>query len=194
MPFYVPTCMVLQWSHSGVSGQSLACDRWHDPFLSLIQLTNNLCSSTPRVLCVLATHKQLTVHVCGTPVQEIPEMAGVPSYWVNSAACVDVEANKITHKLAHGELAETAPWLRDGPLTIGVTSGASTPDRAVEEVLDKVLTSPPAFLFLQAWHCWAHASEPCGKLCIPLLGNGNIRERALAIRFRCGSITYFLLA
>ena len=46
-------------------------------------------------------------------------MAGVPSYWVNSAACVDVERNKITHKLAHGELVETQPWLPAGPLTIG---------------------------------------------------------------------------
>ncbi len=65
-------------------------------------------------------------------------MAGVPSFWVNSAACVNVEHNKITHKLAHGELVETQPWLRDGPITVGVTSGASTPDRAVEEVLDKL--------------------------------------------------------
>ena len=34
-------------------------------------------------------------------------MRGVPSFWVNSAACVDVEANKITHKTAHGELIVT---------------------------------------------------------------------------------------
>ena len=53
-------------------------------------------------------------------------MNGVPSFWVNSAACIDVARNAITHKLAHGELVETAPWLREGPLTIGVTSGAST--------------------------------------------------------------------
>lgn len=70
--------------------------------------------------------------------QEIPELAGVPAFWVNSAACVDVARNKITHKLAHGELIETEPWLKDGPITIGVTSGASTPDRAVEDVLDRV--------------------------------------------------------
>jgi 4-hydroxy-3-methylbut-2-enyl diphosphate reductase len=70
--------------------------------------------------------------------QEIPEMQGVPSYWVNSAACIDVEQNKIMHKTAHGEMRETTCWLPEGPLTIGVTSGASTPDRAVEDVLDKV--------------------------------------------------------
>ena len=41
------------------------------------------------------------------------------AYWVNSAACVDVVRNKVTHKLAHGELIETEPWLKDGPITIG---------------------------------------------------------------------------
>lgn len=70
--------------------------------------------------------------------QEIPELRGVPSFWVNCAACVDVEKNKILHKTAHGEMKETSNWLPDGPLVIGVTSGASTPDRAVEDVLDKV--------------------------------------------------------
>lgn len=70
--------------------------------------------------------------------QEIPELANVPSYWVNSAACVDVDSNKVMHKTAHGHMKETNNWIPDGPLVIGVTSGASTPDRAVEDVLDKV--------------------------------------------------------
>lgn len=36
--------------------------------------------------------------------QEIPEMEGVPSFWVNSSACIDVQRNHISHKTAHGDM------------------------------------------------------------------------------------------
>jgi 4-hydroxy-3-methylbut-2-enyl diphosphate reductase len=70
--------------------------------------------------------------------QEISEHKGIPSFWVDSASRINVENNSIWHKTAHGELLETKKWLKEGPVVVGVTSGASTPDKAVEEVLDRV--------------------------------------------------------
>lgn len=47
--------------------------------------------------------------------QEIPESAGVPSFWVNSAACIDVCRNHITHKTAHGDMVVRFFWLTTPP-------------------------------------------------------------------------------
>jgi 4-hydroxy-3-methylbut-2-enyl diphosphate reductase len=69
--------------------------------------------------------------------QEISEEAGVVSFWVDTAERVG-PGNVIQHRTAHGELVTTRGWLPEGKVVLGVTSGASTPDKVVEDVLDAV--------------------------------------------------------
>lgn len=62
-----------------------------------------------------------------------------PAYHVKDADCI-FSADKIQHKkVMSTDIIETSGWLPEGEVTIGVTAGASTPNRVIEEVILKIL-------------------------------------------------------
>jgi 4-hydroxy-3-methylbut-2-enyl diphosphate reductase len=71
---------------------------------------------------------------------EIPHKVGVTAYHINRADCITAD-NKITHRTVEGEII-SEKFLPDGHegkmLKMGVTSGASTPDAAVQESLANI--------------------------------------------------------
>ena len=92
--------------------------------------------------------------------QEIAEEYNIPSYWVDDFSRISSADNVIEHRMMGGmgsephEMRTTAGWLPEGPVTIGITSGASTPDRAVELVLDEVFrTKDRAFAGIEERDC-----------------------------------------
>lgn len=72
-----------------------------------------------------------------THLQEIALEYGIPSYHIDSAARIG-PSNRVEHKPLGQDLAVQENWLPDGPLAVGITSGASTPDKVVEEVIEKI--------------------------------------------------------
>ncbi len=74
-----------------------------------------------------------------THLQEIAVEYNIPSYHIDSADRIDVENNRIEHKPLEKDLEITENWLPEGPIAVGVTSGASTPDKVVEAAIAKIL-------------------------------------------------------
>lgn len=70
--------------------------------------------------------------------QEIAMNRGIPSYWIDGSARIQ-PGNRIEHKPLHGEIEVKENWLPDGKIIVGITSGASTPDKSVEEAIGKIL-------------------------------------------------------
>ena len=65
------------------------------------------------------------------------------TYHISDAPCIDLDTGTIRHKpdLPPDEPEETAfDWLPSGPLSIGLTAGASTPNNKIGEAIERVLT------------------------------------------------------
>jgi 4-hydroxy-3-methylbut-2-en-1-yl diphosphate reductase len=74
-----------------------------------------------------------------THLQEIAVDRQLPSYHID---CVEriKSRDAIEHRQLNGELVTTEKWLPDGEIIVGVTSGASTPDKVVEDIINRIFT------------------------------------------------------
>jgi len=72
-----------------------------------------------------------------TQLQQIAVERHIPSYHIDSADRIG-SGNQVEHRLLSGNLQVTENWLPNGVITIGITSGASTPDKVVADVVEKI--------------------------------------------------------
>jgi 4-hydroxy-3-methylbut-2-en-1-yl diphosphate reductase len=72
-----------------------------------------------------------------THLQEIAVDKEIPSYHID---CVEriKSFTSIEHRQLSGNLEITENWLPQGKIVVGITSGASTPDKVVEDVIEKI--------------------------------------------------------
>nr|AIH14787.1 4-hydroxy-3-methylbut-2-enyl diphosphate reductase [Westiella intricata UH HT-29-1] len=72
-----------------------------------------------------------------THLQEIALGRGIPSYHIDSVERLG-PGNRIQHKKLHSSLEVVEDWLPQRPVVVGITSGASTPDNIVSNVIEKI--------------------------------------------------------
>jgi 4-hydroxy-3-methylbut-2-en-1-yl diphosphate reductase len=73
-----------------------------------------------------------------THLQEIAVERHLPSFHIDCSKRL-VSNTVIEHRdLQSKTVIRTQNWLPDGPITVGITAGASTPDRVVEEVIERL--------------------------------------------------------
>jgi 4-hydroxy-3-methylbut-2-enyl diphosphate reductase len=66
------------------------------------------------------------------------------TYHISDATCIDPRAGTILHKPvldADAPEEEAQGWLPEGPVTIGFTAGASTPNNKIGETLERILAT-----------------------------------------------------
>ncbi|MEH2226783.1 4-hydroxy-3-methylbut-2-enyl diphosphate reductase [Nostoc sp.] len=111
------------------------------------QSFNTICDATQErqdAMLELVEHNLDLMVVIGgfnssntTQLQQIAFERGIPSYHIDTVERLK-SAYSIEHRQLNGQLITTENWLPDGEIVVGITSGASTPDKVVEDVIEKI--------------------------------------------------------
>ncbi|MBH8573254.1 4-hydroxy-3-methylbut-2-enyl diphosphate reductase [Nostocaceae cyanobacterium CENA369] len=111
------------------------------------QSFNTICDATQErqdaMLELVQKNLDLIVVIGGfnssntTQLQQIAIERGLPSYHINNVERIK-SGNSIEHRQLNGDLVITDNWLPEGEISVGITSGASTPDKIVEDVIEKI--------------------------------------------------------
>jgi 4-hydroxy-3-methylbut-2-enyl diphosphate reductase len=111
------------------------------------QSFNTICDATQErqdaMLGLVEEKLELMVVIGGfnssntTQLQQIAIERGIPSYHIDSAQRIG-PGNRVEHKPIGRDLEVTEHWLPAGKIVVGVTSGASTPDKVVEDAIEKI--------------------------------------------------------
>ncbi|MBD2365023.1 4-hydroxy-3-methylbut-2-enyl diphosphate reductase [Anabaena minutissima FACHB-250] len=108
---------------------------------------NTICDATQErqdAMLELVEHKLDLMVVIGgfnssntTQLQQIAKERNLPSYHID---CVEriKSRTSIEHRQLTGDLVIAENWLPEGEIVVGVTSGASTPDKVVEDIIEKI--------------------------------------------------------
>jgi 4-hydroxy-3-methylbut-2-en-1-yl diphosphate reductase len=141
-----------------LSGESLAIAaevrksmerRWGDAVAAHFRTFDTICSATQErqdaVLKLIAEPLDLMVVIGGYNSSNTTHLAAIcqekaPTYHIEDAACIDVEDGSIRYRPVgiHTTEERREHWLPDGPITIGVTAGASTPNNKIGETIERI--------------------------------------------------------
>lgn len=123
--------------------QKYGPDRLNDHFLAF----NTICDATQErqdaMFQLVEEPLDLMVVIGGfnssntTHLQEIAIARGIPSYHIDGPERIG-PGNVIIHKPLEQDLTVKEPWLPAGSIVVGITSGASTPDKSVQAVIEKI--------------------------------------------------------
>ncbi|BAY08549.1 4-hydroxy-3-methylbut-2-enyl diphosphate reductase [Calothrix sp. NIES-2098] len=111
------------------------------------QSFNTICDATQErqdaMLELVQENLDLTIVIGGfnssntTQLQQIAFEREIPSYHIDSVERIK-SAKSIEHRQLNGDIVIQDNWLPEGKIVVGVTSGASTPDKVVEDVIERI--------------------------------------------------------